>query len=99
MPHHWQKLNQITRETGVHPECDTFVYATYLTPGNHQVVIYCPNTHRAFVKDFIVNLSRSDQYPEFPLPFKEENPKPKITILNVWRRWRSDTNDDKRIAF
>ena len=38
---------------------DYYVYACYLKPGYHQVLIYDPLLERAFVKDFVVNLNLS----------------------------------------
>jgi hypothetical protein len=46
--------------------CTAFVYAANLPPGLHQILIYCPKTNRAFVKEIVVDLSYTDQFPEFP---------------------------------
>ena len=99
MPGNYPEITERSKVNFKNPECDTFIYAAYLPPGLHQFIIYCPTTHRAFCKDFVVDLSTSDQYPECPSIFTEEIPKPKITICNVWRKWREDSNEDKRNAF
>ena len=47
---------------------DYFVFADFLKPGYHQIIIYDPKLNRAYCKDFMVNLnSREDLYPEYPL--------------------------------
>jgi len=56
-------------------------------------------THRAYCKDLVVNLSVSDQYPEFPANLDLSADKAKTTTSNVWRKWRSDTLEDKLRAF
>jgi hypothetical protein len=43
-----------------------FVYATYLAPGIHKFVIYCPVSRRAFCKTLMVDVNTKDFYPEFP---------------------------------
>jgi hypothetical protein len=44
-----------------------YIYAAFLAPGYHQLLIYDPAQERAFVKDFIVGMNRKDFYPEYPL--------------------------------
>ena len=64
---------------------DVYVYADFLKPGYHQVLIYDPAQERAFCKDFIVNLNlREDIYPEYPIP---EGLAMKKRIKWIWRHW------------
>ena len=73
-------------------DSDWYMYASYLKPGYHQLLIYDPQLEKAFVKDFVVNLNlREDIFPEFPN--KEKDPMPK-RIANVWRFWLDDTQED-----
>ena len=60
------KLNAPSLEDELHRK-DYYVFAGFLNPGYHQVLIYDPELDRAFVKDFIVGLNTKDFYPEFPL--------------------------------
>ena len=47
---------------------DMYIYADFLKPGYHQLLIYDPALERAFCKDFVLNLNlREDVYPEYPL--------------------------------
>jgi hypothetical protein len=52
-----------------------YVYASFLPPGYHQLLIYDPAQERAFVKDFIVGMNRKDFYPEYPLVLGGQNVK------------------------
>ena len=71
---------------------DYYVFADFLKPGYHQLLIYDPKLRRAFCKDFMVNLNmREDIYPEFPL----NDSIGKKPIANVWRQWLEDSHDDK----
>ena len=46
---------------------EVHVYAGFLKPGYHQLMIYDPLFETAYYKDFIVNLNlREDIYPEYP---------------------------------
>lgn len=46
---------------------DYFVYAAFLKPGIHQLVIYDPLKDKAFCKELLVEPSQySDVFPEFP---------------------------------
>ena len=46
---------------------EVHVYAGYLKPGYHQLLIYDPSMGKAYYKDFIINLNlREDLYPEYP---------------------------------
>ena len=48
-------------------EKDYYVYAGYLKPGYHQILIFDPKLEKAFCKDFVVNLNlREDIFPEYP---------------------------------
>ena len=73
-----------------------FVYAAFLPPGYHQLIIFDPEEQRAFAKDVIVGMNHKDFYPEFPiLQDPIINTK---TVQNVWRHWKVDTvDDDKKI--
>ena len=44
-----------------------FIYATFLPPGYHQMLIYDPDSRRAFTKDIIVGMNHKDFYPEYPI--------------------------------
>ena len=49
-------------------DTEIFVFAGFLKPGHHQILIYDPMKHKAYFKDFIVDLnSREDLYPEYPI--------------------------------
>lgn len=50
--------------------CTIFVYAAYLPPGNHQFLIYCPKTRRAFCKDIVVDLCEVEPFPEYPKRYR-----------------------------
>ena len=52
-----------------------FIYATYLTPGIHKFVIYCPISKRAFCKTIMVDVNTKFQYPEYPTQFKAKRRK------------------------
>jgi len=43
-----------------------FVYSAYLPPGAQNVLIYCPKTERAFIKQFYTGINDKDFYPELP---------------------------------
>mgnify|MGYP006952868226 FL=1 len=45
---------------------DLFVYSAYLPPGAQNVLIYCPKTERAFIKQFYTGINDKDFYPELP---------------------------------
>ena len=68
------------------------MFAGYLKPGYHQLLIYDPQLERAYVKDFVVNLNlREDLFPEFPLREHDLRGKP---IANVWRKWQDDSQEE-----
>ena len=70
---------------------DWFIYAGYLKPGYHKLLIYDPSIERAFCKDFMVNLNlREDIFPEFPKIDQEISKK----APNVWRPWHEDAQED-----
>ena len=47
---------------------DCYVYAEFLKPGYHQLLIFDPLFERAYCKDFMVNINmREDLFPEFPI--------------------------------
>ena len=99
MPINYNEITERSRAMFKNLECDTFIYAAYLPPGLHQFVLYCPATHRAFCKDFIVDLSASDLYPEYPQIYSQNVRKKKVTICNMWRKWRYDSSQDEKEAF
>ena len=67
-----------------------FIYATYLTPGIHKFVIYCPISKRAFCKTIMVDVNTKFQYPEYPTQFKAKRRK---LIMNVWRKAQKEDNN------
>ena len=68
---------------------DVFVYATFAKPGLHQLLIYDPQVHRAFCKDFMVNLNlREDVFPEYPII---EGLHIRKGIKNVFELWKDET--------
>ena len=81
------RVNAPTFEHEIHRK-DYYVFAGFLNPGYHQILIYDPELDRAFVKDFIVGINTKDFYPEFPLLHGAKSIK---TVQNVWRNWVDDT--------
>lgn len=69
---------------------DWYVYGAYLKPGYHKLLIYDPQSGKAFCKDFVVNLNKGNPYPEFPS--KEQAAVKKVA--NVWRAWHEDAQED-----
>ena len=68
---------------------DCYVFAGFLKPGYHQLLIYDPQLERAYCKDFVVNLNlREDIFPEYPGLEKEPQKK---RIANMWRQWLEDS--------
>ena len=88
-----RKLINLTQNVWTAPAAQpmTFVYAAYLPPGRHQLLIYCPVTKRAFCQSVVIDLDARDLYPEFPQRLKKEKKKVKVTRANVWRKWREDS--------
>lgn len=73
-------------------ECENYIYAAYLKPGYHQLLIYDPAMDRIFCKDFVVDLNtREDIYPEFPIL---EGMQIKKRVKWIWRAWIQDQQDD-----
>ena len=64
------------------------MYAACLPPGRHQVLIYCPQQERAFVKSFYVELNTTEPCPEFPRSL--HTGKKGKTVQNMWRQWVED---------
>lgn len=100
----WKERMDAKGKILIEEDCSTFVYAEYLPPGLHQLIIYCPKTQRAFCKEFIVDLNQCDSYPDMPHILKEvvEVGKPKKmpkSNCNVWRKWRHDTPEQIQEAF
>ena len=76
---------------------DLYVYAGYLKPGYHQLLIYDPILERAYAKDFVLNLNlREDIYPEYPVL---EGARVIRKIRNVWKPWLEDTEEDISKSF
>ena len=70
---------------------DIFVYASYLKPGYHKLLIYDPELNRAYCQDFVLNLNmREDIFPEFPII---ESVIMEVRIPWIWRKWGEDTQD------
>ena len=47
---------------------EIYIFAQFLIPGYHKILIYDPETQRAYCKDFTVDLNlREDLYPEYPV--------------------------------
>ena len=80
-PQDFENFNDETKNKNM------FVYATYLVPGIHKFVIYCPISKRAFCKTIMVDVNTKDQYPEYPTQFKTKRRK---LIMNVWRKCRNE---------
>lgn len=80
-------------------ECTIYVYAAILPPGQHQFMIYCPKTNRAFCKDLIIGLNECEQFPEYPKKYQPPVPMKKPTRQNVWRQWRIDSEEDITLAY
>ena len=69
------------------------MYAAFLKPGYHQVLIYDPALEKAFCQDFVVNLNqREDLYPEYPTIEKLTAEKEKVEW--VWKAWLPDHQND-----
>jgi hypothetical protein len=64
-----------------------FAYAAFLPPGLHQFLIYCPETHRAFCKQVVIDVNGRDFFPEYPCTLNRVKRKPKIKRKNVWAAW------------
>lgn len=43
-----------------------FVYVSFLPPGIHQLLIYCPLTDRLFCKEVVINVNCCEILPQFP---------------------------------
>ena len=79
-----------------HGNANIYIYAEYLRPGYHQLLIYDPLIDKAYCKDFIVNLNtREDMYPEYPII---EGMKMGKGIKNVFECWYNDDDDQRRKA-
>jgi hypothetical protein len=75
---------------------DYFIYAAFLPPGYHQILIFDPEEQRAFAKDVIVGMNHKDFYPEYPIL---QDPVTHTRVVqNVWRHWKVDDElDDDRL--
>ena len=61
---------------------DVYIYADFLKPGYHQLLIFDPLLERAYCKDFMLNLNlREDIFPEYPVM---EGYKIKARLRNVF---------------
>ena len=73
---------------------DIYVFAGFMKPGYHQVLIYDPLAHKAYCKDFIINLNlREDLYPEYPIM---GGMKIRKGIKNVFDPWKEESENTKR---
>jgi len=71
---------------------DVYVYADFLKPGYHQLLIFDPLLERAYCKDFMVNINlREDLFPEFPII---DGIKIKERVKNVFEQWKEDRYED-----
>ena len=76
---------------------DVFIYADFLKPGYHQVLIFDPLLEKAFCKDFMLNINlREDLFPEYPII---EGTKIKSRVKNVFEDWVDDTEMEKKRCF
>ena len=76
---------------------EVYIYAEYLKPGYHQLLIFDPLLEKAYCKDFMVNLNlRDDLYPEYPVI---DGFVVKPRVKNVFEEWREDRQEDKIKAF
>lgn len=75
---------------------NTFVYADYVKPGYHRLLIYDPKLNKAYCKDLVVDLNqREDVFPEYPIHINNEAPDNKKAIArHVWRRWPMQPEED-----
>jgi hypothetical protein len=76
---------------------EMYIYAAVLPPGRHNLLIYCPQQERAFVKQFYVGLNTTDPVPEFPRCINAGQ-RNKI-IQNMWRPWVDDDIETNSIIF
>lgn len=70
------------------------MFADYIPPGIHHFLIYCPKTHRAFVKEIALGLNQlQHMYPELPEQFDpDRKPNPNVRVFpNVWAKYQQDT--------
>lgn len=74
-----------------------FVYVSFLPPGIHQMLIFCPLTDRLFCKEIVVGVNTCEILPQFP----EQPPKQKKKKVraNVWRAWKDDPKEILQLAF
>ena len=76
---------------------DLYVYAGYLQPGYHQLLLFDPIYDKIFIKEFVVTLNEFDFYPEYPQQLREVIVKKQVP--DVWRKWAKDSPEDVREAF
>ena len=70
---------------------EIYIFASFIKPGYHQILIYDPLKHKAYCKDFTVNLNlREDLYPEYPVI---EGKIMKKGIRNVFEQWKEETDE------
>ena len=67
---------------------DVYIYADFLKPGYHQLLIFDPLLERAYCKDVMININlREDLFPEYPII---EGFKINARVKNVFEDWRED---------
>jgi len=67
------------------PSNVSFMYATFLKPGTHKLLVYDPKLQRAFFKHIIVQPNSCENYPEFPTIL--DTVRVKKPKQNVWKNW------------
>ena len=76
---------------------DTYVFADYLRPGYHQLLIFDPLLERAYCKDFMLNINlREDLFPEYPIL---HGMKVKSRVKDVFEKWKDDRFEDVLRSF
>ena len=96
VPH--EVVSAFKARKGPAKKCSTFAYATFLPPGRHQLLIYCPVNKKVYCKDVVIDLNKFDLYMNYPTQLKEKLEK-KLIRLNVWKHWRDDSEEDMKLAF
>ena len=47
----------------------------------------------------IVDINECEQFPEYPKKYQPPVPQKKPTRQNVWRQWRTDSEEDITLAY
>jgi len=81
---------------------NTFVYAAFLEPGYHQLLIYDPADHRAYCQEVFVEPSEYEIFPELPKQLGGMvRPQKLAPVFSKWvhdttARWREAHANDTR---